>query len=79
MEIDKIEDDSKIDREKNIDRRGQRQIGTDWHIPDPPTFWLPTTFKEHISTELRIMHDISKSSKVYVDISKGYNGLCGYQ
>ena len=45
MEIDKIKDDSKIVREKNIDRRGPRQIETDWHIPDPPTFWLPTTFK----------------------------------
>ncbi len=28
-EIDKIKDDSKIYREKNIDRRGPRQIGTD--------------------------------------------------
>jgi hypothetical protein len=28
-EIDKIKEDSKIDREKNIDRRGPRQIGTD--------------------------------------------------
>jgi hypothetical protein len=41
----KSKTDSKIDREKNIDRRGPRQNGTDWHIPDPPTFWLPTTFK----------------------------------
>jgi hypothetical protein len=28
-EIDKIKDDSKIYSEKNIDRRGPRQIGTD--------------------------------------------------
>ncbi len=28
-EIHKIKDDSKIDREKNIDRRNLRQIGTD--------------------------------------------------
>ncbi len=48
MEIDKIKDDSKIVREKNIDRRGPRQIETDWHIPDPPTFWLPTTFKQAV-------------------------------
>jgi hypothetical protein len=27
--IHKIKDDSKINREKNIDRRGPRQIGTD--------------------------------------------------
>ncbi len=43
--IDKIKGNSKIDTEKNIDRRGPRQNGTDWHIPDPTTFWLPTTFK----------------------------------
>jgi hypothetical protein len=28
-ELDKIKDDSKIDREKNIDWRGPRQVGTD--------------------------------------------------
>ena len=28
-EIHKIKDDSKINKEKNIDRRGPRQIGTD--------------------------------------------------
>ncbi len=44
-EIHQIKDNSKINREKNIDRRGPRQIGTDWHISDHPTFWLPTTFK----------------------------------
>ncbi len=44
-EIHKIKDDSKIDREKNIDRRGLSQIGTVWHLLDPPTFSLPTTFK----------------------------------
>ncbi len=49
-EIDQIKDDSKIDIEKNIDRRGPRQIGIDWHIPDPPTFWLPTTFNQLILT-----------------------------
>ena len=43
-EIHKIKDDSKIDREKNIYRRGPSQIGTVWHILDPPTFSLPTTF-----------------------------------
>ncbi len=52
-EIDKIKDDSKIDREKNIDRRGPRQIGTDRHIPDPPSFSLPTTFKSSSCSALR--------------------------
>ncbi len=44
-EIHKIKDDGKIERETNLDRRGPSQIGTVWHIPDPPTFSLPTTFK----------------------------------
>ena len=44
MEIHKIKDDSKIDREKDIDPRGPSQIGTVWHILDPPTFSLPYTF-----------------------------------
>ncbi len=44
-EIHKIKDDGRINREKNIDRRGPRQIGTLWHIPYPPSFSLPTTFK----------------------------------
>ncbi len=45
MEMDKIKDYGKIERETNLNRRGPSQIGTEWHIPDPPTFSLPTTFK----------------------------------
>ncbi len=45
MERDKIKDDCKIERETNLDGHGPSQIGTEWHIPDPPTFSLPTTFK----------------------------------
>jgi hypothetical protein len=52
-EIHKIKDDSKIDREKNIDRRGLSQIGTVWHILDPPIFSLPTTFKGRDQWETR--------------------------
>ncbi len=40
-----IKDYSKINREKNIDRRGQRHIVNVWHLSDPPSFSLPTTFK----------------------------------
>ncbi len=44
-EIHKIKDDSKINREKNIDCHGQRHIVNVWHLSDPPFFSLPTTFK----------------------------------
>jgi hypothetical protein len=44
-EIHKIKDDIKIKREKNINRRGQRDIVNVWHLSDPPSFSLPTTFK----------------------------------
>jgi hypothetical protein len=43
-EMHKIKDDDKIERGTNLDRRGPSQIGTVGHIPDPPTFSLPTTF-----------------------------------
>ncbi len=43
-EIHKIKDDSKIMREKNIDRRGHV-----WHLSDPPSFSLPTTFKQQMT------------------------------
>ncbi len=43
--IHKIKDDSKINREKNIDRHSQRHIVNVWHLSDPPSFSLPTTFK----------------------------------
>jgi len=42
-EIHKIKDDSKINREYNIDRRSQRHIVNVWHLSDPPSFSLPTT------------------------------------
>jgi hypothetical protein len=48
-EIHKIKDDSKIKREKNIDRRGQRHIVNFWHLSDPPSFSLPTSFKIKIN------------------------------
>ncbi len=44
-EIHKIKDDSKIKREKNINRHGQRHIVNVWHLSDPPYFSLLTTFK----------------------------------
>jgi len=46
-EIHKIKDDSKINREYNIDRRSQRHIVNVWHLSEPPSFSLPTTFKGH--------------------------------
>ncbi len=52
-EIHKIKDDSKIKRQTNLDRRGPSLIGTDWHISDPPTFSLPTTFKNIIKVHER--------------------------
>jgi hypothetical protein len=45
-EIHKIKDDSKINREKKIDRRSQRHIVNVWHLSDTPSFSLPTTFKD---------------------------------
>ncbi len=43
--MDKIKDDGKIERETNLDHRGPSQIRTDWHIPDPPTFYCRLPLK----------------------------------
>ena len=51
-EIHKIKDDSKINIEKNINRRGQRHIVNVWHLSDPPSFSLPTTFKINLYSNL---------------------------
>ena len=48
----KIKDEIKIKREKNINRRGQRHIVNVWHLSDPPSFSLPTTFNIQIPTLL---------------------------
>jgi hypothetical protein len=57
-EIHKNKDDGKIERETNLDRRGPSQIGTVGHIPETPTFWLPTTFlvvvRLHLSINKRV-------------------------
>jgi hypothetical protein len=45
-EIHQIKDEIKIKREKNINRCGQRHIVNVWHLSDPPSFSLPTTFKK---------------------------------
>ncbi len=41
----RIKDHSKIKRHTNLDRRRPRPIPIICHLPDPPSFSLPTTFK----------------------------------
>jgi hypothetical protein len=43
-ERQQIKDDKKIKRKTNLDRRGPRPLPTICHLPDPPSFSLPTTF-----------------------------------
>jgi hypothetical protein len=45
-EIHKIKDDSKIIMQTNLDRRGLRPIPIICHLLGPPSYSLPTTFKE---------------------------------
>ncbi len=44
-EIHKNKDDSKIKRQKNIDRHDPIPMPNTCHLPDPPWFLLQTTFK----------------------------------
>ncbi len=58
-EIPKIKDDIKIKREKNINRRGQRNIVNVWHLSVPPFFSLSTTFKRFknsCSAEITVLY-----------------------
>ncbi len=72
-EIHKIKDDSKIKREKNIHRRGQRHIVNVWHLSDPPFFL--TTFKE-ISTNYELDH-LKVEFEKYTNLNRSY--LVWYQ
>jgi hypothetical protein len=45
--IHKIKDNSKIKREKNINRRGQRHIGNVWHLPLLSRYRLPLSIKKN--------------------------------
>jgi hypothetical protein len=45
-EIHKIKDDSQMERQTNLDRRGPRPIPIICYFPDPPSFSLPTTFNK---------------------------------
>jgi hypothetical protein len=45
--IHKIEDDSKIKKQTNLDRRGLKSLPFIFHLLDPPSFSLPTTFKAY--------------------------------
>ncbi len=63
-EIHKIKDDSKIKREKNINRCGQRYIVNVCHLSDPPSFSLPTTFKRQFSKYCMFL-DVSLETTSY--------------
>jgi hypothetical protein len=47
-EMHKIKDDSKIKIQINLNHHGPRQTPIICHLPDPPSFSLPTTFKPFI-------------------------------
>jgi hypothetical protein len=46
METDLIQDGGQVKRQTDIDHHGPKYILIICHLPDPPTFSLPTTFNE---------------------------------
>jgi hypothetical protein len=46
METDLIQDGGQVKRQTDIDHHGPKYILIICHLPDPPIFSLPTTFKE---------------------------------
>ncbi len=47
METDLIQDGGQVKRQTDSDHHGPKYILIICHLPDPPTFSLPTTFKPH--------------------------------
>jgi hypothetical protein len=45
METELFQDGGQIKREKDVYHHGPKHIPIICHIPDPPSFSLPTTFK----------------------------------
>jgi hypothetical protein len=45
METDLIQDGGQVKRQTDIDHHGPKYILIICHLPDPPIFSLPTTFK----------------------------------
>ncbi len=50
-----------IKRKTNLDRHGQRPIPIICHLPDPPSFSLPTTFKGIDSSERGSLLKLTKN------------------
>ena len=48
METDLIQDGGQVKRQTDIDHHGPKYILIICHLPDPPIFSLPTTFKVFI-------------------------------
>jgi hypothetical protein len=64
METDLIQDGGQVKRQTDIDHHGPKYILIICHLPDPPIFSLPTTFKAGsilygITVELNLFHYIS--------------------
>ena len=50
METDLIQDGGQVKRQTDIDHHGPKYILIICHLPDPPIFSLPTTFKLRFSS-----------------------------
>ncbi len=51
METDLIQDGGQVKRQTDIDHHGPKYILIISHLPDPPTFSLPTTFKQNMDSD----------------------------
>jgi hypothetical protein len=51
METELFQDSGQIKREKYIYHHGPKHIPIICHLPDPPSFSLPTTFKGTVHRE----------------------------
>jgi hypothetical protein len=54
METELFQDGGQIKREKDIYHHGPKHIPIICHLPDPPSYSLPTTFKSNLEKTLTI-------------------------
>jgi hypothetical protein len=68
-ELHKIKDDSKIKRQKNLDRRSPRPNPIIFHLPDPSSFLLLTTFKGSDQWKIRGIEKLANVRRWYQTVA----------
>ncbi len=75
METDLIQDGGQVKRQTDSDHHGPKYILIICHLPDPPTFSLPTTFKSDYDSIKDLLY-LSITIVKYVSDHHSLSVLC---